>query len=106
MREDDVVREISGLRRAELRRWVAQGWVTPQRRAGEAWFRAIDVARLQMIVHIRRDMRIAEEGMPLVLSLVDQVYGLRNELRLLAEAIEAQPESVRRAIAAHHRGKD
>jgi len=103
MREDDVVREVSGLRRTDLRRWIAAGWVSPNRHEGELRFREIDVARLQMIVHIRRDMRIAEEGVPLVLSLVDQVYGLRNELRLLAEAIEAQPEAVRRAIAAHRR---
>ena len=91
MREIDVVRAVSGLKRAELRRWVAAGWVAPERQGGEVSYREIDMARLQMIVQIRRDMRIAEEGMPLVLSLVDQVYGLRNELRRLAEAIEAQP---------------
>ena len=106
MREQDVVRAVSGLRRAELRRWVAAGWVAPQRRDGEPSFRQIDVARLQMIVQVRRDMQIAEEGMPLVLSLVDQVYGLRNELRRLAEAIEAQPEPVRRAIAEHRRRRE
>jgi chaperone modulatory protein CbpM len=103
MREQEVVRTVTGLKRAELRRWVAAGWVAPQRRDGEVRFRQIDVARLQMIVQIRRDMRIAEESMPLVLSLIDQVYGLRNELRRLAEAVEAQPETVRRAIAEHRR---
>lgn len=106
MREHEVVRTVTGLKRAELRRWVAAGWVAPQRRDGEARFRQIDVARLQMIVQIRRDMRIAEESMPLVLSLVDQVYGLRNELRRLAGAVEAQPETVRRMIAEHHRRKE
>ena len=103
MREQEVVRMVSGLKRAELRRWVAAGWVAPQRREGEVRFRQIDVARLQMIVQIRRDMRIAEASMPLVLSLVDQVYGLRNELRRLAKAVEAQPETVRRAVAEHRR---
>ena len=105
MRESDVVRTVGGLKRAELRRWVAAGWVIPQRQDGETRFRQIDVARLTMIVQIRRDMRIAEDSMPLVLSLVDQVYGLRNELRHLAEAIEAQPEPVRRAITAHRRNR-
>ena len=105
MREIDVVRVVGGLKRADLRRWVAAGWVAPQRRDGEPRFGQIDVARLQMIVQIRRDIRIAEEGMPLVLSLVDQVYGLRNELRQLAEAIEAQPAAVRQAITEHRRRK-
>ncbi len=103
MREIDVVRVVGGLKRAELRRWVAAGWVAPQRRDGEPRYRQIDVARLQMIVQIRRDMRVAEESMPLVLWLVDQVYGLRNELRRLAEAVGAQPETVRRAITEHRR---
>ena len=103
MREKDVVRTVPGLSRAQLRRWVAAGWVAPQRQAGEFSFREIDIARVQMIVQLRRDMRIAEDGLPLVLSLVDQVYGLRNELRRLGEAIEAQPEPVRRAISEHRR---
>jgi chaperone modulatory protein CbpM len=106
MREKEVVRTVIGLKRAELRRWVAAGWVAPQRQDGEPRFREIDVARLQMIVQIRRDMRIGEENMPMVLSLVDQVYGLRNELRRLAQAVEAQPKTVRRAIAEHRRRRE
>jgi chaperone modulatory protein CbpM len=105
MRENEVVRVVRGLKRAELRRWVAAGWVAPQRRDGESRFRQIDVARLTMIVQIRRDMQVAEDAMPLVLSLVDQVYGLRNELRRLGEAVEAQPETVRKAITEHRRRK-
>ncbi len=106
MRESEVVRVVGGLKRAELRRWVAAGWVAPQRQDGETRFRQIDVARLQLIVQIRRDMRIAEDSLPLVLSLVDQVYGLRNDLRHLAEAVEAQPETVRRAITEHRRRRE
>jgi hypothetical protein len=37
------------------------------------------------------------------LSLVDQVYSLRRELRGLAGAVAAQPEPVRAAIARHVR---
>lgn len=36
--------------------------------------------------------------MPIVLSLMDQVYGLRQELRRLAQAVEAQPDAVKQAI--------
>jgi chaperone modulatory protein CbpM len=44
-------------------------------------------------------MEVNDEVMPLILSLVDQVYGLRRELRRLALAVKEQPEDVRRAIA-------
>lgn len=103
MREIDVLKIVSGVRRVELRRWVEQGWVLPETRSGELWFREIDVARLQLVREIRRDMAIAEEGVPTVLSLMDQVYGLRQELRRLAEAVDAQPGQVKKAIADHMR---
>jgi chaperone modulatory protein CbpM len=33
-----------------------------------------------------------------MLSLLDQIYGLRNELRTVMRAIDAQPDEVRRQI--------
>jgi len=103
MRESELLQIISGVRRVELQRWVAQGWVVPERRDGELWFREIDVARVQLVVEMRRDLAIAEDGIPTVLSLVDLVYGLRNQLRRVGEAIGAQPDTVQKAIAEHLR---
>ena len=99
MRESELLKIVSGVRRVELRRWVENGWVIPDRRGGDLWFREIDVARVQLVVEMRRDLAIAEDGIPTVLSLVDQVYGLRNQLRRLGEAIQAQPGEVQKAIA-------
>ncbi len=99
MREADLLKQVSGVRRAELRRWIDHGWVVPERRDGDHWFREIDVARVQLVVQIRRDMAVTEDSVPTVLSLVDQVYGLRHELRRLARAVEAQPDNVRKSIA-------
>lgn len=103
MREPDVLKAVPNIRRVELRRWIEQGWVMPERRDGDYWFREIDVARVQLVVQIRKDMAVAEDGVPTVLSLLDQVYGLRNELRRVGQAIEAQPNAVRKAIAEHVR---
>ena len=89
MRESELLKIVSNVRRVELRRWVEKGWVVPERREGEFWFREIDVARVQLVIEMRRDLAIAEDGIPTVLSLVDQVYGLRNQLRQLGEAIQA-----------------
>lgn len=99
MREAELLKQVSGIRRAELRRWIERGWVVPERRGGAHWFREIDIARVQLVVQIRRDMAVSEDAVPTVLSLVDQVYGLRHELRRLARAVEAQPDRVRKSIA-------
>ena len=106
MRESELLKTVSNVRRVELRRWVEKGWVVPERRDGEFWFREIDVARVQLVIEMRRDLAIAEDGIPAVLSLVDQVYGLRNQLRQLGEAIQAQPGDVRKAIADRLRPDD
>jgi len=106
MRESELLKTVSNVRRVELRRWVEKGWVVPERRDGEFWFREIDVARVQLVIEMRRDLAIAQDGIPTVLSLVDQVYGLRNQLRQLGEAIQAQPGDVRKAIADRLRPDD
>ena len=96
--ETDVLRLIQGLSRRRLRQWVQAGWVLPARGERGASFSEIDVARVRLILHLQRDMKIGADAVPIVLSLMDQVYGLRQELRRLARAVEAQPDTVKHAI--------
>jgi chaperone modulatory protein CbpM len=85
--------------RLEVHSWVERGWVAPQgRRGSEPLFSDLDVARLCLICDLRHDLAVDEETMPLVLSLLDQVYTLRRQLGALTGAVRQQPEDVRRAI--------
>lgn len=99
--EDELVREITGLQRAELHRWIAEGWVMPARRGAAYVYREVDVARVRLIVDMRSDLSVGDDALPLVLSLVDQLYSVRRELKQMAEAINAQPEEVRQRIVSH-----
>jgi chaperone modulatory protein CbpM len=95
---DELLIRLRGLDRRELVRWVENRWVLPERRA-ETWvFHEVDVARVELIFEIRRDFAIDDEAMPLVLSLLDQVYGLRRQMRRLCDAVAAQPDEIRDAI--------
>jgi chaperone modulatory protein CbpM len=95
---DELLIRLRGLERRELVRWVENRWVLPERRA-ETWvFREVDVARVELIFEIRRDFAIDDEAMPLVLSLLDQVYSLRRQMRRLCDAVAAQPDEIRDAI--------
>jgi chaperone modulatory protein CbpM len=95
---DELLIRLRGLERRELVRWVENRWVLPERRA-ETWvFHEVDVARVELIFEIRRDFAIDDEAMPVVLSLLDQVYGLRRQMRRLCDAVAAQPDEVRDAI--------
>ena len=95
---EDVLRAVEGLQAAELERWVTANWVAPAGEAEDWRFTALDVARVRLIVELRHDLAVEEETLPLVLSLLDQVYTLRRQVRTLKRGIDAQPEAVRRAI--------
>ena len=97
--EDDVIRLLEGLTRDQLRQWIDHGWVQPARQGESYLFAEIDCARVRLIRDFHETMEVNDEVMPMILSLVDQIYGLRRELRRLALAIQAQPEDVRHAIA-------
>ena len=95
----EVVLTVERIDRVELARWVELGWVAPVgRERGEPAFSDLDVARVCLICDLVHDLAVEEETVPVVLSLLDQVYALRRQLGALTAAIQRQPEDVRRAI--------
>jgi chaperone modulatory protein CbpM len=100
MRFTAVVALFPDLREAELHAWVERGWVRPEGTEPNWVFQEVDIARVRLIRDFRHAMAVSEETMPLVLSLLDQVYTLRSQMRAIARAVEGQPESVRTAILA------
>jgi chaperone modulatory protein CbpM len=94
-----VVTLVGRVDRVELSHWVELGWVAPERPAdAEPAFSDLDVARVCLICDLRHDLEVEEETIPLVLSLLDQVYALRRQINALTGAVREQPEEVRRAI--------
>ena len=100
LKEREVVEQLGTLTLSELRLWVREGWVTPEENHS---FAEIDVARVRLVCQLRHDMNLNEDAVPVVLSLLDQLHGLRSELRNLAQALEDQPEEVRRKVTSAYR---
>jgi chaperone modulatory protein CbpM len=103
---DALLQEIGALDAAELTLWIDSGWVRPEGEPGAWLFREVDVARIRLIVEIHHDLAIDADAVPVVLSLLDQLYGLRRELGALCGAVAAQPAATRQAIAAALRKPD
>jgi chaperone modulatory protein CbpM len=95
---DELLLRLRGLERRELVRWVENRWVLPDEHGDTLVFHEVDVARVELIFEIRRDFAIDDEGMGLVLGLLDQVYGLRRQMRRLCDAVATQPPEVQAAI--------
>jgi chaperone modulatory protein CbpM len=68
-----------------LQLWIEEGWLLP-RRDPDLTFSEGDVARAQLILDLTREMGVNDEGIGIILSLVDQMHGLRRVLRELMQA--------------------
>ena len=89
---------------AEIETWIHLAWLHPAGEPGRWLFAEVDVARVRMIAELRT-LRIDEEAMPVVLSLLDQLYATRRDLRTVLDAVEqAAPPDVRTAVASRLAG--
>jgi chaperone modulatory protein CbpM len=80
---------VPGLTEADLRHWLEQDFVRPEHHGGEPSFREIDVARVRLIRELHADLEVEEPTLPLVLSLLDQLYATRRQLRLVLDALDS-----------------
>ena len=97
--EQELVESVGHLEVAVLRRWIDLGWVLPHQDGESLRFDASDVARVRLIFELHYELRIEEDSMSVVLSLMDQLYEARCCLRALMSAVAAQPEEVRARIS-------
>jgi len=99
---DVVIGQVSGLTRQDLERWILNQWVRPDDLNGGYVFREIDVARVRLIQELRDEFQINEDALPVVLSLLDQLYTQRRRMRELYSALRrTAPDEVRRTLARH-----
>jgi chaperone modulatory protein CbpM len=91
-----VCRMVPGVTEADLRAWLDQDWVRPPSHGGPPVFDAMDVARVRLIVELRSDLAVDDSTLPVILSLLDQLYATRNQLRRL---IAAADEPMRARLA-------
>ena len=97
--EQELIQRIHGLTVTEFRFCVENGWVAPSAGSMGSGYLEIDVARVRLIRELRHDLAIDDEAIPLLLSLMDRVHGLRRELRVIMEAVAELPEPMRERVA-------
>jgi len=95
--ERDVVAKVRHLTVTRLRVWVAQGWIKPADRAAQNYTEA-DLARAALICNLEDELGFAEDDVPVLLNLIDQIHGLRSELMGLLEAFEDLPPDIRATV--------
>jgi len=70
---------FDGIAYVAIETWIAQGWIRVDDDA--ATLGEIDRARARLIRDLKERLGVNDEGIPIILDLVDQVHGLRHALR-------------------------
>ena len=97
-RLEDVLTELRTVQQAEVMTWIEAEWVRPERGTEGPRFRPVDVARVRLIKELKEDLEVGPEAIPVVLSLVDEMYTLRRRLAALARALAEIPPDARTQV--------
>jgi chaperone modulatory protein CbpM len=75
-----------------LSAWVEAEWLVPATSKATFQFSDVDLARAQLIRDLKVDFGVNDEGIAIILHLLDQLYGLRCLVRDI-QAVEASDRS-------------
>jgi chaperone modulatory protein CbpM len=73
----------AGLQVQTLEIWLDQRWLVPDQTSTEITFSETDVARAHLIRDLKCDFGVNDEGVDVILHLVDQLHGLRGAFEQL-----------------------
>ena len=79
----------AGLQVQTLEFWLDQHWLIPDQTSAEMTFSDADVARAHLILDLKSDFGVNDEGVDVILHLVDQIHGLRGAFEQLHRDIKA-----------------
>jgi chaperone modulatory protein CbpM len=81
--------ERTQLNRATLSIWIEEEWLIPDRTAHQLAFTDMDLARANLIHDLKDKMGVNDEGLGVILHLLDQMHALR---RALADTLKSARE--------------
>jgi chaperone modulatory protein CbpM len=70
--------------------WIRQEWIVPARAAADRSFTDMDLARARLIGDLKHNMGVNDEGLDVILHLIDQMHGLRKALADALASIHEQ----------------
>jgi|SRR5262245_7208280 len=76
-----------------LELWIREEWLIPIEAEAEPAFSEADLARAQLIWELKSDLGVNDEGIGVILSLLDQVHSLRSALAELLRSMHG-PEAL------------
>ncbi|WP_312527569.1 hypothetical protein [Paracoccus sp. (in: a-proteobacteria)] len=92
---EETLAVVTDLTEVDLQRYVAVGIVKAVSSDRGPIFREIDIARLSLLVDLTEGYALDDEALGLVMSLLDQLNGLRADMRAILDAVGQEPPETR-----------
>ena len=84
------------LDRTTLKVWIEEEWLIPGGSADAPAFTDMDLARAELIHDLKGKMGVNDEGLGVILHLLDQMHTLRRALAAALESVrDRRPSSER-----------
>ena len=86
-----IISKLDFLYRAQLDQetlavWIEEEWLLPLEVAPEPVFSEMDLARAKLILELKHDLGVNDEGVGIILRLLDQMHSLRKAMASLVPA--------------------
>lgn len=96
--EDQAIATVERLTRVQLVSFVEAEIIVPVMSETGPTYRKIDIMRLELLCELSEQFDLQNDGLGVVMSLVDQLHGVRAELRAVLNAVETEQPEVRHRI--------
>jgi chaperone modulatory protein CbpM len=83
---------LSGMGHDTLNTWIEEEWLVPSGTSLELSFTEVDIARARLVRDLQVDFGVNDEGVGVILNLVDQMYGMRRALMELRRTVRTTSE--------------
>jgi chaperone modulatory protein CbpM len=98
--EQDVLATVAPLTRKQLVSFVQAEIVVPLQSESGPVYCQMDIARIELLCELSEQFDLQDEALGMVISLIDQLHGVRAELRTVLAAVESEQAEVRSRIGA------
>ncbi len=98
--EEQVITTVTRLTQSRLTTYVKHEFLCPVQSESGPVYTPADLARIELICDLTEQFDLEGDALGVVLSLIDQLHGVRSELKRVMTAIETQPEELRGRIIA------
>ena len=96
--ETDILAVVPRLTATRLFHYIETRIIRPQQSETGYVFRPIDIARLELLCDLSDDLDLDETALAVVISLLDQLHAVRQDLLALAGALQGENADIRQRI--------